>query len=98
MGVHRRDIERWCPMHGDMADDIAFFECLAQVVLFHLRTGHQDVAGGVVCQASDNQITVAGCRSRLSTAEPMAQGLQALSFWESKRDVKAGSHPSPYPP
>ncbi len=25
IGVHRRDIERWCPMHGDMADDIAFF-------------------------------------------------------------------------
>ena len=35
--IHRADIAEWVDIKGDMQDDIAFFECLAQVVLASLR-------------------------------------------------------------
>lgn len=86
--VSRRDLAPWVPIRGDMADDIAFFECLAQVVLFWLRTKYQNLEGGTVSQACDNQATVASLRNEMSTAEPMSTAVQAMGAWKRRRSTQ----------
>ena len=77
------------PIRGDMQDDIAFFECLAQVVLAALRAKWEQ-AGAVWDQGCDNQTSVGALRKKLSTKAPLAVAVQLMSFWESHYDVQVG--------
>ena len=87
--IHRNDLARWITIQGDMQDDIAFFECLAQVSLLKLRAEWSNCGDSTVQQGCDNQTSVGALKKRLSTKEPLSLAVQAMAFWESKHDVVA---------
>ena len=86
--VSRWDLNGWVDIKGRMQDDIAFFECLAQVVLLGLRAQRGGCGRGVVHQGCDNQTTVGALRKKLSTCDPLATAVQAMAGWEAGADVE----------
>ena len=84
----REDLKKWVDIRGDMKDDIAFFECLAQVLLLALRTKGGGCRGCWLSQGCDNQTSVGALRKKLSTCDPMAAAVQAMAGWESAQDVQ----------
>ena len=88
--VCKDDLKDWVDICGELQDDIAFFECLAQVVLLALRTQNGDCRGGWLNQGCDNQTSVDALRKRLSTCDPLAAAVQAVAGWESVHDVEVG--------
>jgi hypothetical protein len=87
--IHRADLGDWLEIKGDMQDDIAFFECLAQVTLLALRARRPGMGGGVLAAGCDNQTSVGALRKGMSTKFPLAAAVQAMAYWERKCDVKA---------
>ena len=87
--IHRDDSAEWVTIKGDLQDDIAFFECLAQVVLLALRVRGSSCNGGRLVQGCDNQTSVGALQKRLSTKYPLATAVQAMSVWEHTSEVVA---------
>lgn len=90
--IHRADLDPWIHIKGDMQDDIAFFECMAQVVLLALRTQNRACRGKSLHQGCDNQTSVGALRKRLSTKEPLSVAVQAMSVWERHAEVAVKVH------
>ena len=86
--IHREELARWVPVRGALQDDIAFFECLAQVALAALRAKWTLGSGGRWLQGCDNQTSVGALRKKLSTKDPLAVAVQLMSSWESRHDIQ----------
>ena len=87
--VNRDDLRPWVDIKGRMQDDIAFFECLAQVTLLALRTQEGRFRSGLVRQGCDNQTTMGALRKWMSMCDPLTTAAQAMSGWENENQVEA---------
>ena len=88
--VHRSELESFgISIRGNMADDIAFFEALAQVCLLECRTRDGNYAHTRWTQDCDNQSSVGALRKNLSTATPMDAAVRAMASIVRSREIKA---------
>lgn len=93
MELDEQGVKDWFLIAGEWGHDIVFFEALAQLVLFVLRTRQSGLSGGTLVQACDNETTVLAHGKGMSTADPLGFVLQALGRWKCWRNVEASCRP-----